>query len=122
MTRCGRERGWRRRRGARRAAAEVVVGVVEDGGVDREGGGGLRAVAELVGPACSSDSKPVWPMVSICAGDAGGRGGDGGEERGAESSSQREGVRTARETAPQTELRSLGVHRTRALGWTSNPL
>ena len=33
-----------------------------------------------------------------------------------------EGVRTARVTAAQTVCRGLGVHRSRALGWTSKPV
>ena len=37
-------------------------------------------------------------------------------------SPERDGVRTARETAAHTVCLSLGVHASRALGWNSNPV
>ena len=38
------------------------------------------------------------------------------------SRSSRDGVRTARDTAPHSVVRGLGVHRRRAVGWNSNPV
>ena len=94
-------------------AAEAVVLVVVGRDVDGTSGWGCTAIPELVGH--DRFGGELFAAAYHCE-----RARRAARTR--TSTSSLVGVRTARETAPHTTFRGLGIQRARTVGWNSNPL